>query len=183
MAKLVALTPCTGLLPKTIGGFELTEVDAGKITSVMPFAGQDKATSAALKDAIGLGFPAAGRMVGTGLRVVWCGKGQALVMGGDCPDLQGAAVVDQSDAWAIVRIEGQGVEDVLARLVPVDLRRTQFKRGHTARTLIGHMTGSVTRVGAAAFEVMVMRSMAATLVHDLTEAASGVAARAALTDG
>jgi len=68
----------------------------------------------------------------------------------------------------------------LARLTPIDLRKTTFKRGHTARTLIGHMTGSITCVGADAFEVMVMRSMAHTLVHELSQAAENVTARSSL---
>ena len=88
-----------------------------------------------------------------------------------------AALTDQTDASAVVRIEGDAVEAVLARLVPVDLRIGSFAEGRTARTMVGHMTASVTRVGPMAFEVMVMRSMAATVVHELTEAAIGVQAR------
>ncbi len=180
MADLIALSPAEGLLPKTIGAVTLTEVDLGPVTLVAPFKGQKKATSDTLKAGTGVGFPNPCRMLGSDPRVLWCGKGQALVMGAKCPDLPGAACVDHSDAWACVRIDGQGVEDVLARLCPVDLRAATFKRGHTARTLIAHMTASVTRVGANAFEVMVFRSMAGTLVHDLTRAAEGVAGRAKL---
>ncbi|MCC5975705.1 MAG: sarcosine oxidase subunit gamma, partial [Rubellimicrobium sp.] len=51
------------------------------------------------------------------------------------------------------------------------------RRAPTARTLVGHMTASVTRVAGEAFEIMVMRSMAGTLLHDMTEAARLVAAR------
>lgn len=177
MARLIAKPPCAGLLPKTIGTVTVAEVDAGQITLVAPFKGQQKAVSDALKSAIGVGFPAAGRMIGSGPRVMWCGMGQALVMGAACPDLP-AACVDHSDAWAIVQIDGADAADVLARLTPIDLRPKVFKRGHTARTLVGHMTASVTRLGAQRFEVMVMRSMAATLVHDLEQAAANMAARA-----
>ena len=88
-----------------------------------------------------------------------------------------AALVDQSDAWAVVRLEGEGAEDVLARLVPVDLRLVSFPMGATARSKIGHMSGSVTRVGEDAFWLMVFRSMAETLVHDLKSAMEAVAAR------
>lgn len=88
-----------------------------------------------------------------------------------------ATVVDQGDAWAVVKLEGAGAEDVLARLVPVHVRMARFKRGHTARTMLGHMTVSVTRVGERAFQIMVFRSMAKTLVHDLQRAMESVAAR------
>lgn len=180
MARLIASTPCAGLLPLTIGNVTLTEVDLGQVTLVAPYSGQTKATSDALKVALGLTFPAPNRSQGRGPRMVWCGMNQAFLIGADCPDLHMAATVDQSDAWAIVHLDGQDAEAVLARLTPIDVRASVFKRGHTARSLIAHMTASITRVGANSFEIMVMRSMAGTLVHDLEQAARGVAARATL---
>lgn len=178
VVRLISKTPCAGLLPRSIGTVTLTEVDAGVITLVAPFQGQVGVVSQALKSALGVGFPAPNRMLGTTPRALWCGKEQALIMGAVCPDLAGAACMDHSDAWAIVRVDGADAGAVLARLTPIDLRAGVFKRGHTARTLIGHMSGGITRLGAQSFEVMVMRSMAATLVHDLVQAATGVASRA-----
>ena len=178
MVKLIARSPCAGLLPKTIGTVTFTEIDASRMTLVAPFAGQQKTVSDALKSSIGVGFPAPNRSLGTSPRALWCGRGQALIVGADFPDLDGAACVDHSDAWAIVRIDGADATALLARLTPIDLRPPTFKRGHTARTLIGHMTGGITRLGVQSFEVMVMRSMAATLMHDLTQAAQNIAARA-----
>ncbi|HCP80899.1 MAG TPA: sarcosine oxidase subunit gamma [Octadecabacter sp.] len=178
MVNLIAKTPCAGLLPKTIGTVTVTEVNAGQMTLLAPHRGQKKAVSDALKSAVGVGFPAPNRCLGTAPRAMWCGQEQALLIGAACPELAGAACVDHSDAWAIVQIDGADAVAVLARLTPLDLRATEFKRGHTARTLIGHMTGGITRLGAHSFEVMVMRSMAGTLVHDLTQAAENMAARA-----
>lgn len=179
VAKLIARTPCAEILPKTIGTVTLSEVDAGRVTLVAPFKGQEKAVSDALKEALGLAFPAPNRTSGKGPRAIWYGMGQALVLGVDVPNLAGAACVDHSDAWAIVRLDGNDAEAVLARLTPIDLRARNFKRGHTARTLVGHMTVSVTRLGATSFEIMGMRSMAATLVHELSRAATNVSARTA----
>ena len=178
MVKLIARTACAGLLPKTIGTVTLIEVDAGQVTLIAPHKGKKKTVSVALKAAVGVGFPAPNRCIGTTPRAMWCGKEQALLIGTVCPELAGAACIDHSDAWAIVQIDGADAVAVLARLTPIDLRATDFKRGHTARTLIGHMTGGITRLGAQSFEVMVMRSMAGTLVHDLTQAAENIAARA-----
>ena len=174
MARLIPLTPFDGLLPLSVGPWSVTEVDVGRMSSVARFAGKADAVASALPT----GFPAPNRMLSKdGARAIWTGPGQALVTG-DLPDLAGiAAVTDQSDAWAVARIEGPGVEEVLARLVPVDLSPGVFKRGHTARTLVGHMTASVTRLGPKAIEIMVMRSMAATLHHELERATTGVAAR------
>lgn len=180
MDKLVAKSPCDGLLPLTVGAVTLSEEDVGAIHSISPLKGQKKAVSDALKSAHGMTYPAPNRATGkAGSRAVWFGHAQALLMG-PSPDasLAGPAiVVDQSDAWTVVRLDGQGVEDVLARLVPIDLRSTHFKRGHTARTLLFHMTASITRVGENAFQIMVFRSMAQTLVHDLKRAMEGVASR------
>ena len=77
----------------------------------------------------------------------------------------------------MVRLEGGAAEDVLARLVPVDLRQSGFKRGHTLRTMLQHMSVSITRISDEAFLILAFRSMAGTLVHDLETAMKGVAAR------
>lgn len=91
-----------------------------------------------------------------------------------------AALTDQSDGWAVFSLQGQGVEDVLARLTPLDLNRGVFKRGHAARSLLGHMSAIFLRTGENAFQIMVFRSMARTAVHELEVAMKAVAARAAL---
>ncbi|MFZ5962153.1 sarcosine oxidase subunit gamma [Thalassococcus sp. BH17M4-6] len=181
MVDLVALSPCHGLLPITRGDVTLSEVDAGVITSVMPFKGEADALSAALEAAHEVAFPEPNRATGTdGARCVWTGRGQAMLLG-PAPDARlsdHAALTDQSDAWAVVRIDGPRAEAVLARLVPLDLRKPVFGEGHTARSLLQHMTVSITRVGENAFQIMAFRSMAGTLVHDLDTAMSSVAARA-----
>lgn len=180
MVDLVALSACEGLLPLSIGKVTLSEVVPEAMTSVAPFKGQDKATSAALKSAHGMALPAPNRATGkVGARAIWLSRGQVMLVG-PVPDARlakHAALTDQTDAWAVVRLEGAGIEDVLARLVPVDVRISTFKRGHTMRSDLMHMMVSVTRVGERAYQIMVFRSMAETLVHDLKSAMEGVAAR------
>ncbi len=179
MARLIATTACAGLLPRAIGDIALTEVVLGPVTSIAPFAGKSDAVTTAL-EVEGLHFPSPGETVTAGrARMIWAGHGRALLCGVEPPLSLAtiAAMTDQSDSNAVVQIEGAGAEAVLARLVPVDLRLSVFAEAATARTMVGHMAASVTRVGLMAFEVMVMRSMAKTLVHDLTEAATGLTAR------
>ncbi len=180
MAELIATSLCDRLLPVTLGGLSLTEEQPGSMWVLAPFKGQEKGLSKALEAAHGMAFPAVNRATGkAGSRAVWFGRDMALLMG-PAPDAslaKHAALTDQSDAWAVVRLDGQGAEDVLARLVPVDLRPQVFKRGHTARTELKHMMASVTRIGPQAFQVMVFRSMAKTLVHDLKTAMEAVTAR------
>lgn len=179
MVKLIAQHPLSDALPQTIGSVNFTAYHPDKITSIAPYKGQVKAVSDALNTALLMRFPNPNRALQSQAgRLVWAGNGIALLFDADAPDLASlAATTDQSDAWAIVRMEGPQTEDVLARLVPMDLSKRAFKVGHTARTMVAHMTASVTRIGPQAFEVMVMRSMAGTLLHDLTRAAKGVAAR------
>lgn len=179
MANLIAKTPCEGLLPLTTGTCMLSELLPDAVTSVAPAQGQEKSVSEALKKSFGAGFPAANRATGKeGARAVWSGAGQALLLGPAPGAIKGAAMTDQSDAWAVMRLDGADAEAVLARLVPVDLRAEHFKRGHTARTMLFHMNCSVTRVGATAFDIMVFRSMASTAVHELSTAMKSVAAQA-----
>ena len=180
MVELIAKSPCDGLLPLNVRGMVLTEVDPGLMTSLASYEGQDKALSTALKSAHGMAVPGAGRSTGkAGARAIWFGQKVILLMG-PAPDATlavHAAQTDQSDAWAVVRLEGDGAADVLARLTPIDLRANQFKRGRTARTELAHMPASITRVGDNSFQVMVFRAFAQTLVHDLKVAMQSVAAR------
>lgn len=180
MAELIARTACAGLLPLSIGGVSLHEQAPERLTLVAPFRGRTAALSAAMTAAHGMAFPAPNRTTGkAGARAVWFGRGQAMLVGPEpSAALAGlAALSDQSDAWATVRIEGEGAEAVLARLVPVDLRAGSFRRGHTARTQVQHLSASITRAGGDAFRIMAFRSMAETLVHDLKTAMEAVAAR------
>lgn len=180
MAELIAKSAFDAVLPVRVSEMSLTEVQAGVMTSVAPFRGQKKAVSDAMKSTHGMAFPGPNRATGkAGARAIWIGQGQAMLIGpAPAGALTGlAALSDQSDAWAVVVLEGEGVEDVLARLVPLDLRASVFKRGHTARTDLQHMMASVTRIGDRAFQIMVFRSMAQTLVHDLKCAMEAVAAR------
>ena len=180
MVDLIAKTACEGLLPVTIGNVSLSELTPESVTSVAAFKGQSKAASAALEAADNVAMPAPNRSTGNAkLRAIWTGPDQAFYMGAALKaDLSGiASTTDQTDAWAIVKLEGDHAADVLARLTPIDLRATSFKRGHTAKTDLMHMSSSITKIGANAFEIMVFRSMAKTLVYDLTTAMASMAAR------
>lgn len=182
MTDLIAKSPCDGLLPRIIGSVTLSETVFDAITSIAPFKGQESAVSDALKTQIGAALPKPGRATGKpGSRVVWSGLGQAMVLGVAVPPISGAAMTDQTDAWTCVALEGDRARDVLARLTPLDLRETMFKRGHAARTELAHMSAILMRTGANRYGIMVFRSMAKTLVHDLDSAMQAVAARAALS--
>lgn len=179
MAKLIAISPFADRLPIQVGALTLSEITPDNVTSISPFDRKGAAVSKALKSAFGFGFPKAGQaFFANGNILIWTGQGQAMLLGAQAPDLGGlAAVSEQSDGWAIVKLSGTGSEDTLARLVPVDLRRAVFKQGQTLRSMLQHMPMSITRTGENAFQIMVFRSMAGTCAHELEIAMRGVSAR------
>jgi methylglutamate dehydrogenase subunit D len=177
VAKLITQTPCQGLLPRQIDDCQLSELTPAALTWISVSNGHDKAVSKALKDSCGMAFPAPNRATGKeDARCVWFAGGQAMLVGRAPADIPGAVLCDQSDGWAAMRLKGASAPQVLARLVPVDLRPTVFKRNHTARTLLGHMPVSITCTGVGVFDILVFRSMAFTAVHEISGAMQSVAA-------
>lgn len=179
MAELLATGAAEGLLPVSHGPFTLAEAPPARITSVAPFAGKEKAVGAALKKACKLGFPAPNAALASGEeRILWTGRGQGFLIGADPAPLAGlAALTDQSDGWAVLRLSGEGADRVLARLVPVDLRPAAFGPGRVVRTGLNHMM-AVIAGREEGFEIFVFRSMARTAVHEIAAAMAAVAARA-----
>ncbi len=175
MADLIPTLATHGLLPVEIGGVTLEDAQPEAITWVAPF---DRKKSAVTRELAN--FPGPGEVVEVKAgRALSVGPGQAMILGTPVT-CEGAAVVDQSDAWTVVALDGENARAVLARLTPLDLRDAAFPDGSTARTLLGHMTASLTRVGPYRYEIMVFRSMTRTLIHELTRAMTHVAARAKL---
>jgi sarcosine oxidase subunit gamma len=161
------------------GTVTLVEADVGPITSIAVLPGGAKAVAKGLK-ALGLAMPAPSSFVEKkGVRIVWTGRDQAFLIGIDAPEIEGAAVTDQSDGWATLALSGAGVVDVLARLVPVDLRLAACPVGAALRTQVNHMNAVILRTGDHAFEIIVFRSMARTAWHELETTMSMVSARMA----
>jgi len=173
--SLAASAPLTGALPVRNGGMSLTLVDPGPLWSVAPFAGQGAAVSSALKAAIGLTLPEPGRRVTEGaVALQWFGRDLWLLSGAEPPKLP-AALTDQSDSWVTLDLTGPRGAEVMARLVPVDLREAAFPEGAAVRTDLHTMMVAVARTGPETLRIMGFRSMAGTLVHALGEAMETVA--------
>ncbi|WP_103256709.1 sarcosine oxidase subunit gamma [Tabrizicola aquatica] len=177
MPELIAKSALEGR-SLTLGGVTLAEVDVGPITSIALLPGGAKAVAKGLKP-LGLSMPEPNSFAEKkGARIVWTGRDQAFLTGADCPDMEGAAVTDQSDGWAVLALSGAAAVDVLARWVPVDVRLAAFPVGRALRTQLNHMNVILLRSGDYAFEIMVFRSMARTAWHELEAATHMVAARA-----
>lgn len=179
MPKLIAKTPLAGLWPITHGALSLSEVVLDSVLSLAPFQGQDKAVAKALKP-LGLAFPAPNTFADKGhLRIVWTGRDQAFLVNGVL-ETPAAALTDQSDGWACLRLEGAGADAALMRLYPLDLRESAFPTGRAARAPLNHMASILMRTETA-FEIMVFRSMAQSAWHEIAGQMQRLAARVAIT--
>ena len=175
MIELVAKSAASGVLPVTIGTLSVTELPLHEIHSIAPFKGAK--ASAALKKAVGVGLPDAGRSTAKGdVQILWSARGQYLLIGATPPKLS-AAITDQSDAWCAVTLTGARAASVMARLCPIDT--AQMEDGDVARSLVGHMSAIIVK-RAEGFVIMVFRAFAKTLVHELRDAMVSVTAQAAL---
>ncbi|WP_317057394.1 sarcosine oxidase subunit gamma [Roseovarius rhodophyticola] len=181
MVKLEPTTPLQGATPVEVGTMVVQEVgDLGPVTSIAPYPGRQKAVSDLLKKAHGITFPKPNMFLpGKEASCLWFGRDMALLIGAE-PDpalAKEAALTDQSDAWAVLSLRGEGIEAALARLCPIDTRLRQFPINSTARTEVAHMTSSLTRMSETEFQLMIFRAFARTALHEITDAMEGVAAR------
>lgn len=180
MPELIAKSALEGQGPVMLGGVTLAEMTVGPITSVAVYPGGAKAVAKGLKP-LGLAFPEPNSSVAkAAARIVWTGRDQAFLIGVEPPELEGAALTDQSDGWAVLAVSGTGAVDALMRLVPLDLRLAAFPVGRAARAPLNHVNVVLLRTGDYAFELMVFRSMARTAWHEIVAAMQALAARAAL---
>ena len=84
-----------------------------------------------------------------------------------------ASVADQSSGYAVLRLCGPNVRQVLAKGVPVDLHPAAFQPGDAAVTLAGHVGIILWQVDAApTYDIAVFRSFAGSFWHWLTESAA-----------
>ena len=183
MFNLYAKSSFEGLLPKKIGSVLIKEYDAESLIILDCPVGTEGDVSTVLKKNYGIKLPVPNRSTGrVGHCCLWFGGHYLLIGLKPCSELVDAArLTDVSDGYATLHVKGDAIEDVLARLVPINLCKSVFKRGHTAKTLVQHMQASVTRISERTFQIIVFRSMASTLVHNLERAMGSVAFRAVLS--
>lgn len=122
---------------------------------------------------LGLTLPTAPKIVSAdGCDAIGTGPGQWLLRTASRQDMPAliaglaphAAVTDQSDARAALRLSGPNLRDVLAKGVMIDLHPAAFAVGDAASTSIAHIGVQLWRLPDEAelpvFEIMVPRSFA-----------------------
>jgi len=172
-------------LRDTWPGFAVTEETGVALASVAARRGAGAALRAAARrhfslDPPGPGWCAAGTPVG----FFWIGHEQwfAEAARDTLPDLASAlgaalgdtaAITDQSDAWARLRLAGPRTRDVLEKLSPLDHDPSAFPTGAVARTVMEHVAVIIMAVSdEPAFTLLTPRSSARSFRAHLHHAAA-----------
>lgn len=79
-----------------------------------------------------------------------------------------AYCTDQSDAWCMIEISGEGVYAALERICPLNLSVDAFKVGSVARTSMEHLGVVVFKTEENTFILMGATSSADDLLHTVT---------------
>ena len=168
-------------------GLRVTAIEPGPLLAVQPFSGQQDASGAVLRAALGVGLSGTGRIAVSGRAQViwwdcatWLAGGQKAALQTANDELLGLAACQwHTGAWAALSVSGPHAQDVLSRLTPLDLRSTVA--GRVAQTDVAHMRGAIlTREGG--YEIWVPRSYARTLAHKTISAAKIVTTRVSRPD-
>lgn len=153
-------------------GVTATLLDGFGLATLIAAPGGTTALAQAVEAQLGIALPATPKIVSSASHdAIWSGPDQWLLraetrdgFGGFLEALSAqAAVSDQSDARAAVRLSGPHVRDVLAKGVMLDLHPSTFAVGDVALTSIAHIGVHLWRLAdgpdGSLFEIMVARSM------------------------
>lgn len=157
------------------------------IVSLAAGRGKSEALRAAMRDAYGVNLPdTPERVEGSGgVSVIWHGPEQWFVIaerGTGGRDLENelkpiagshAAIVDQGDGRAVVRVSGAHVRDVLAKGIGLDLHPKAFKPNGVAITHASHIGIVLWQADTSpAYEIAMFRSFADSFARWLTHSAA-----------
>jgi len=148
--------------------------------------GRQAELTAVITRTLGLDLPEAGRVASAADKAaLWLQPGCWLITApaeqrGELPAtlaqaLTGiAAVVDQSHGRCVIEISGGEARAVFARLCRLDLHERVFAPGHSAATLIGHVSCLIQRMDGdtPCFRLLVGSTFADWLLDEITAAAA-----------
>ncbi|MBY5851997.1 sarcosine oxidase subunit gamma [Rhizobium ruizarguesonis] len=83
-----------------------------------------------------------------------------------------AFVMDQSHGRVRIGVSGRSSRALLSRGTAVDLDPSVFPDGHSAMTMVGHLSVQIARIGNDSFELTVLRSFGESLWEDLAHMAA-----------
>ena len=183
--ELKARTPLGGV-ERTFDGLRIAEPAGVGIAAIAVPKDGESALAGAVRRAWQVEPPAVGRYV--------IGNGGLLLLGmaadqyfallpHDGPDAGravgealGAAayVTEQSDAWAVLDIEGPRVRVALERICPLDLHPDVFAADMAQRTVMEHLSVIVVRLEEDRFRLMSPSSSAVSFLHMVETSARNI---------
>ena len=148
--------------------------DGLALARVIARKGRADDLAAAIRSRYGLDLPVTPKRVTQGgLAVIWSGPGQWLAVAEDGRDLAlelskaigaFAAVSDQSDGLAVLRVSGPRARDALIKGVGLDLHPRAFGPGDAAVTVIAHVGAQLWQLDdRPTYEIAAYRSFAGSL--------------------
>jgi sarcosine oxidase subunit gamma len=156
-------------------GVIASDRDGLGLATVLIRAGQADALAERMKTLFGIELPRGPRRVaGNGVAFARIGPDALLAAGESGGNAFSAslkeafgdltAVIDQSDGYAVLRLSGPRVREVLAKGVSLDLHPRRFAVGDVAATIVSHIGATLWRLddgkdGSPVFEVMIFRSL------------------------
>lgn len=188
--EMVPRAPFAGLpIPAAGDGVVVQDLDGLGIASVQARRGQAAALAARVQARFGVTLPdGPRRSEGDGVIFAGTGVGIWLAVSPEgwtnhlhvtlreaLGDL--AAITDQSDGYAMLRLGGPRLRDTLAKGVAIDPHPAVFKIDDVAATSIAHIGATLWRIpdspdGSPRFEVAVFRSLAVSFWDWLSESAA-----------
>jgi len=166
--------------------FTIEDLSSLTIASITSAKGKSAEVKAAIQTAYGVALPDTPlRVTGNGIAFIWHGPDQWMAIADRGtnnrdievelkPVLEGkAAVVDQGDGRAVVRVSGTHVRDVLAKGFAIDLHPSAFKTNSVAITHAAHIGCIIWQIDAApTYEIAMFRSFADSFMDWLTHSAA-----------
>jgi sarcosine oxidase subunit gamma len=177
--RLQTRSPLRGVHPAGFVGITINERPSLSLTLITHRRAMRKACADKLRAAYCLDPPMGAKFVqGAGITLSWAGPESWLMIAAERPDFETelatslgdtAAVVDLSDARAMLRIGGGNARALLAKGVSIDLHPRAFGPGDTAITLLAHAATQLWQIDQnGTFDIAMPRATAHDVVDFLT---------------
>lgn len=175
--SLSSVTPLNGF-SKNFDDINLSEVSNYSLISMATPQGQNEALERAIIDTYETTLPTVGSFTKSAIsetRFLGLQTDQCFVLfkytGVDAVNelrektTDNAYLCDQSDSWAMLRLDGERSRQVLERICPLDLHSTVFQENAVLRTMMEHLSVIIIREGLNRFLLLSPRSSATSFLH------------------
>lgn len=176
---LEAASPLDGF-SQDFGSVLVEELGGKALVSIAEPLGSKTKLRTAIKKSLGSAWPAIGKSTISkkGYRLMGIQSDMAFAMFDHPGGLADTAIkaslkdnaycTDQSDAWCMIKVSGEGLYAALERICPLDLSKQSFEIGSVARTTMEHLGVVILKDVEDSFVLMGATSSAVDLLHAVT---------------